>query len=386
MTSGIPLSLLAFHRLVERPTSGRGALLGVALAWQAYACAYYSVFVLLMVGFAVLLIPTLRRRWKDAAYWEAVGVGAVVSVTATVPLMMAALYLQRSGFNRTLDASRQYVADWRAYLASGNLLHSWMLTLLGHWNEVLFPGFLTVGLGVTGLVICWRAGARRRELAILYGTLTVGSVWASFGPEGGLYTLLYEVVPTFSMLRAPSRFGLVVAFSLAVLAALATAALLSRSRRPAILASVLIAGAFSEALVPVTFGPVLQPSPAYLLLATLPDGPVLELPVYSHALGFRRSRYMLDSTVHWKPLVDAYSDQIPADFEERAEALADFPSLTSLRDMKRDRVRYAVIHLEPYTPEMRDDLLKRTEAFAPYLRPLYRDREVLMYEIVGYPE
>jgi hypothetical protein len=386
MTSGIPLSLLALHRVIERPTSNRGAMLGLALAWQAYACAYYSVFVLLMVGFAVLLIPTLRRSWRNAAYWEAVGVGAVVSVTATVPLLMAALYLQQSGFNRTLEASRQYVADWRAYLASGNLLHSWMLTLLGSWKEVLFPGFLAVGLGITGIVLCWRAGGKRRELAILYGTLTVGALWASFGPDGGLYTLLYQVVPTFSMLRAPSRFGLVVAFGLAVLASLATAALLSRSRRPVILSGVLIAAAFSEALVPVAFGPVLEPSPAYSLLATLPDGPVLELPVYSHSLGFRRSRYMLDSTVHWKPLVDAYSDHIPADFEARAEALADFPSLTALRDMKRDRVRYAVIHLDPYTSEMRSELLKRTEEFAQYLRPLYRDREVLMYEVVGYPD
>jgi hypothetical protein len=261
-----------------------------------------------------------------------------------------------------------------------------MLPYLQRWKEVLFPGFLATGLGVAGLVVCWRAGGRRRELALLYGGLTIAALWASFGPDGGLYSLLYSIVPTFSMLRAPSRFGLVVVFGLAVLTSLAVAWLLGRVRRPAVVAGLLIAAAFSEALVPVKFEPVLHPHTAYRLLATLPDGPVLELPVYSRVLGFRRSRYMLDSTVHWKPLVDAYSDHIPADFDAKAEALADFPSLTSLHEVKRDRVRYAVVHLEPYSDEMRSDLMKRIEKFAPYLRELYRDDALLMFEVVGYPD
>ena len=386
MTSGIPLSLLAFHRLLDRPTPGRGAMLGLAMAWQAYACAYYSVFVLLMIGFAVLLMAALRGSWREAAYWKAIGVAALVSIVTSAPLIVAALFLQQSGFNRTLAASRQYVADWRAYLASGNLLHSWMLPYLQRWKEVLFPGFLATGLGVAGLVVCWRAGGRRRELALLYGGITIAALWASFGPDGGLYSVLYSIVPTFSMLRAPSRFGLVVVFGLAVLTSLAVAWLLGRVRRPAVVAGLLIAAAFSEALVPIKFEPVLHPHTAYRLLATLPDGPVLELPVYSRVLGFRRSRYMLDSTVHWKPLVDAYSDHIPADFDAKAEALADFPSLTSLHEMKRDRVRYAVVHFEPYSDEMRSDLMKRIEKFAPYLRELYRDDALLMFEVVGYPD
>jgi hypothetical protein len=94
---------------------------------------------------------------------------------------------------------------------------------------------------------------------------------------------------------------------------------------------------------------------------------------------------MLDSTTHWKPLVDGYSDYIPPDFDARAETLADFPSLGSLTDMKRDGIRYAVVHLQPYEPAMRAELEARARALAPYLRELHRDDELLLFEVVRYP-
>ena len=45
MTAGFPLSMLAFHRVADRPTPWRGAALGLAMAAQAFFCGYYAVFV-----------------------------------------------------------------------------------------------------------------------------------------------------------------------------------------------------------------------------------------------------------------------------------------------------------------------------------------------------
>ena len=53
MTAGLPFSMLAFHRVVERPTASRGVQLGVVMAAQAISCGYYGVFLILIVGFAV---------------------------------------------------------------------------------------------------------------------------------------------------------------------------------------------------------------------------------------------------------------------------------------------------------------------------------------------
>ena len=65
MTAGLPFSMLAVHRLVDRPTAGRGGALGLAMAAQALACGYYGVFVILMVGFSLLAFGTLGGRWRD---------------------------------------------------------------------------------------------------------------------------------------------------------------------------------------------------------------------------------------------------------------------------------------------------------------------------------
>src|SRR6516164_2064973 len=61
MTGGIPVSLLLLHRLADRPSAKRGIALGVALAIQALACAYYGIFAGLGVGYAALVLAVRRR-------------------------------------------------------------------------------------------------------------------------------------------------------------------------------------------------------------------------------------------------------------------------------------------------------------------------------------
>src|SRR5206468_4259318 len=112
-----------------------------------------------------------------------------------------------------------------------------IVRLLGwRMGEVLFPGISAIVLGSAGLALCWNRGATPpstrddRETLLLYGSLGVLALWASFGPGAGLYTLLYRVVPLFTFLRAPSRFGLLVVFVLAIFAALALARIVPRRR------------------------------------------------------------------------------------------------------------------------------------------------------------
>lgn len=386
MTAGLPLSLLAFHRLADRPSAARGVALGLALTFQTLACHYYVVFAVLIVGVATLVTAASRSLWTRHAFWGALVVAAAVAAVTSAPVLWLFVSLSQSGFERPLDQARQFAADWRAYLASAGLLHEWMLPLLGHWKEVLFPGFVAVGLGAAGVAIGWRQGGRARETVVLYSVLAVLAFWASFGPDAGLYRVLYEAIPGFSLMRAAARFGLVVLLALSVLAALGAGALLTRSGHPATLAAVLFVATAADSFIPLRFEPVPPTAPVYHVLATLPDGAVLEIPAYSRLAGFRRSKYMLDSTTHWKPLVNAYSDHTPDDFDQRLEIIGDFPTTDSLRDLARDKVRYAVIHLDTYPGDLLPSLHERLTTFAPYLQERYRDRETLLFEITGAPD
>jgi hypothetical protein len=133
--------------------------------------------------------------------------------------------------------------------------------------------------------------------------------------------------------------------------------------------------------------PAVQPlSPAYRLLATLPRGPVIELPFYFPAVGlYQHAKYMLASTSHWMPLVNGYSDYIPADFRDHVMTLAPFPSRDALKILEPDRVRYAMFHLNGYNASNRRDILTRLEQLAPYFKSIYLDDQTRLYEIVGFP-
>jgi hypothetical protein len=388
MTAGMPLSLLAFHRLADQPSPGRGVMLGLAIGAQALMCAYYTVFVVLMVGYAVLFVAAARRQWMNALYWRAIVVAVVVAAVALLPLFVPYAVLQREiGLGRSLDAARQYSAQWRAYFASGAHAHAWMLPLIRGRGEMemLFPGFIALGFGIAGTAIAWRAHGRLRETAVLYASLAGLSLWASFGPGAGLYRVLYAVVPGFTFMRAPSRFGLVVLLALSILAAIAIARLLAALSRPTLAAVALIIVAAAGSAAPLRFRPVPPVHAAYRVLAERPYGAVIEMPVYSRRFAFLRAQYMLNSTMHWKPLVNAYSDHIPVDFATSVDVLGQFPSREAFKILERDQVRYVVFHRDLYGSNLLDTLDVRLNAFAPYLRMLYGDARIQLYEITGFP-
>ena len=389
MTAGLPFSMLALHRLVDASTPGRGAALGLLMAGQAYFCGYYAVFVVLMIAFSMLMLATRRQLWTDSRFLTAVGVAAVVAVVGALPLLVAYVSNHRgTGFARSLQSSREFSASWRDYLASASYLHASMLRVVGHraTADMLFPGFVALVLGGVGAAVGWRAGGRLREMAALYGGIGLLACWLSFGPAAGLYSVFYSAIPVFTLMRAPGRFGLIVVFALCALASIALAALFAKARRPAVVLMLVGAAAIAELMAPLRFPAVRPVDEGYRVLATLPKGPVLELPVYSRPFGFVRESYMLSSTVHWMPLIDAYSDYIPEDFTANMEALGGFPSREAFGVLAPIGARYAVFHVDAYDANARTKLGGRLKAFAPYLEERYAGERLWLYEIVGFPQ
>ena len=385
-TAGLPLALLAFHRLADRPTIGRGFALGAVVGVQALFCAYYAVFAALVVGYAALVLATTRRLWTSRQYWTALLAAGIATTVIAAPLYMPyALLRNETGFSRTLENAGSFSATWKMYFASGAYAHAWMLKIVGHRGEVLFPGIVTSVFGIVGVVSWLDRHSRLRESVVLYSTLAVLACWASLGPSAGLYSALYALIPPFTWLRAPARLGLIVTLALVTLAGIGISAALQKFSRPILLTGALATIALGELAVPIKFPPVPPVDPAYQVLATLPWGPVIEMPVYSERFAFVRARYMLSSTVHWMPLVDAYSDYIPKDFIAKADVLGDFPTREAFKLLEPDKVRYAVFHTDTYSADTRRDLSIRLQQFSPYLRQWYADERTSLYEIVAFP-
>ncbi len=394
LTGGIPLAMLMLHRLADRPSMGRGAALGVVLFVQALACAYYGIFAGLMVGYAVLLFTVTRSLYGNARWWGSIGLAAGVAVAGVAPFMMPFVEIQQNeGFVRTLDDSIKFAANLRSYLVSSAPAHSWLTQAsepLGRWTEVMFPGALTLLLAAAGLVTAAagrsvESSGSDRETALLYGSLGVITIWASFGPEAGLYSLLYKI-PVFSFLRAPSRMAIVVVLCLVVVGGLFARRLIGQARRRAALVGIaMTAIAVIELSTPMPWEPALSLPQEYAVLAKMPRGPLAEFPFYGGREAWHlHTQYMTFSTSHWLPMMNGYSDHTPPQFRKDSFALDSFPSNDSFRVLEKARVRYIGIHWDMFGPR-ESEIRGRLQPFLPYLRVLAEGPRVTFYEILGFP-
>jgi len=93
---------------------------------------------------------------------------------------------------------------------------------------------------------------------------------------------------------------------------------------------------------------------------------------------------MLFSTAHWLPLVNGYSDVIPADFRRDAPILDSFPSPEAFAALARHRVRYIAVHWDMYV-NRKDEIRQRLERYRRNLNVLATDDRMTLYEVLAYP-
>ena len=163
MHGGLPFCLLALHRLVDRPTLGRGLVLGLVLFAQALSCAYYGIFAGLLVG--------ARHDLLRAGAWDVALAGATglaigprpVAVGSDAAVLPAVPRRAEGGRLRALARRRRDVLGELAGVAHvGGVGASLVAAVARGLDEVLFPGLLTHVLGVGGLALAFRERPARR--------------------------------------------------------------------------------------------------------------------------------------------------------------------------------------------------------------------------------
>jgi hypothetical protein len=394
----VPLVLLLWHAFVDAPGMRRGVWLGLGLTFSVLTCAYYGIMMGLAVGFATLWWAV--QHPAPRAYWTGIATALVVAVVSVAPVAIPYAALRdEQGLRRELntDEARSYSADHRTYLRGhgGGVLHvlpagtrAAVNAYVGRVGEVLFPGIVTLLLGVFGglWIIRGRAPGDRRT-HLFYLALLMLAVWASLGPRAGLYVWLADVIPFMSFLRAPARFGVLTLAGLAVVSGVALATWLAQRRRAAVLAVAVMVLAAAELHVRWPLRPIPPLPAAYQMLAQLPKAGTLVLHFpYRSGEWFPHAEYMFWSSWHWQPMVNGYSDYIPQDVLDLAVPVNGFPDPASMAILRARDVRYVVIDWRTYNEAAQAVMHNRLPPYREFVRPLLEADDVSLYEIVGWPD
>lgn len=190
-----------------------------------------------------------------------------------------------------------------------------------------------------------------------------GRLVAQMGP----YAWFYNHVPGYNGVRAPARFGMIVALSFAALASLALAAIRTTRMRTIAAIAVTALVAMESCAVPIPVNQIsveyqkrgLAPLPPlsttreslYDFIATTPSAvAVLELPLGEPAYDVR---YMFHSIGRWKPLVNGYSGGYPSSYEPLDSALDDISGQPerAWRALVESGATHAIVHEDLYAAD-----------------------------------
>ena len=194
-------------------TGGWAVAAGGALAVQFCADVRMTAYTL-AAAMALVLVYAIRYSQSAMRYLSFVICSFVIflGLTACQWVPIVALLPETTRASMTLRDAASWSLPWQylvgLLLANHGGFHEWM-TYVGVSTLVL------AGSGIRGV---WRRGDRWL-ISWLVGLL-VGAVWFSLGENGGLFQVLWRVVPGLGLLRVPPRAWVLVVFAMAVLAGL----------------------------------------------------------------------------------------------------------------------------------------------------------------------
>lgn len=363
----VPLAFLAIDLHLEDRRRRWLAAFTAALVLQALSCVYIGFFAFFLCPVYVLVraISTAGDRAAWIAPTARLAGAMIVAAVLLIPAALPYLQARSAGMIPTYDLGFIQAASWPPSL---------------FFSEAFLWRAGIVAVAVVGIDLLLRVARRFRGAttsrandpsAALWVVIAVSAVLA-MGPylelPGGTrvplpYVALYELVPGFSSIRVPIRFVVMVAACLAALAGLALArAVPARAGRAqaAISLGLVALAIYSAAPRPHAViaanlhGPKAAP---YEWLAQQPgSGAVLEIPGQSTEQdvisNVRNGRYMIASTIHWRPILNGYTAYPPPSAGFYSAAIRELPDPAALQLLvETSDLEYLVVHRDELTPQ-----------------------------------
>ncbi|MCH5373384.1 MAG: hypothetical protein JJ992_05370 [Planctomycetes bacterium] len=358
---GILWTVLALHRFARRPLLGRSLMLGTAFAFTYLTCAYYGLFlsILLLLGSAWLF----GRRLRQSGTWWRLAVGGIFALSLISPVVATQVMTIRAhDLRRPHDWMNRLSADFEDYAATP--WPSWFEPdSMARWRERcrfrLSPGILKIALAGIGTVmgLRWR---RYRKWTAFCVTMAVAALLLSQGPKLAIfgwspYAWLTGWYPGMAQARNVYRFAVFVQLACVLLAATGLQAIAGR-RHAGSYRSIATACVGLLALTEVLPGlqnlyavPALesqigwidwlrQETPADAAIAVIP------FPEGTSAKAYEQTALdMYWGSFHHRRMVNGYSGFFPESYRRTKALMADFPSAEAIERLKELAVAYCVV-------------------------------------------
>lgn len=349
----IALILFALDRLMDSRRVRDAVWLGVGFALQGLTSVYLLVFTTWLLMFAVAARAWQAVRRQPLALIGLLTTAGVVAVVMLAPYLAVYESLHRAtGFERTMGDAQLQAASWVDYVSTGSRMHHtlWSHRFFDSAMSPTFPGVTAIVLVVLGLLWSDVRQDRRVRMCVVAG---VGCAIVSMIPRTPIFPVLFRFIPLFRAVRVEAHLGQMVLLMIAVVAGFTVAGIERRwtNRRTWPVVAVALCALLNIEAVrsPLFYRPFDGVPEVYRVLAKQPQAVVVELPFYPPIGFFRNAGYMLNSTLHWRPILNGYSGFMPGSYGATYEALRDFPELTSLAALHTRGVTHVVIHEREFT-------------------------------------
>jgi hypothetical protein len=373
----LPFALLAFDRLLVDPRARHAFSFAAWFILQALASFY--LLVITSVGFAAAM--TVRpEAWTGKRALRLAGclvLAGLVSLVVLVPYLLPYWSLSHVGFKRPIEEVAGFVASWRDYLTTPGRLPRLFIAKWATGNG-LYPGAAAFALAVVAVASGVALRDPRPRMCLAFGAI---GVLFSFGPELPGYAWLYHVFTPLQAIRAVSRFGYLGIVATAVLSAygVATIRQWASGRRwgTTVSMAILAVLALEPLAAPVYYSQYTGIPRIYDRVALEDHAIVIELPLPMRRGAFFNAPFMLNSTRHWKPMVNGYSGFVPDSYVVHYNQLNAFPAPETIAALQRLGVTHAFVHHDALGAARTADL-----AGASGLERLAEEGEIVLYRVL----
>ena len=376
----LPLALMALDSVLREPRIGNALRLAAWFTLQALASIHFLVFTTVSLIAAALVRP---RTWLGKRFATVVLHLTLAAIVATVVLLPYLLPYWRlsveQGIVRTLKDATDSAASWTYYLSTPSRIEFRLWSHRWFSGPALFPGVLAIALASVAVAT---GTAFRDDRARMCFAMGACGFALSFGTRLPGYAVLHRFVPLLRVIRDVERFGYLVIPAVAVLAGFGVGILRRRVRAST---NILDTGLLAALLVGLVIEPMVAPihlvrfegiPGIYAQLRDEPDVVVAEMPFWPFNAAFLHAPYMLNSTRHWKPMVNGYSGFQPLSFRRHAEQFASFPSSPALSALRVEGVTHVFVHLDLMGPAVAAALRS-----APGLHELGVEGNIALYRV-----